>query len=429
MKMFLSAILGLLVVLFLVGFVPKILNQRHLDEMEKHTAGAIKTVHTVTATKAPMEETGFLPGNITARQFAVIYARVDGYLKSRLVDIGDHVNQGQLLAEIDTPTIDEEVAQAQANLAQAQAQLLSAQSTLKEAQAKDETAAAQVEKARADREYTGITATRWENMATKGAVSLQSRDEKTRADLAQIATLKAAVAQKKAAQDAVAAAAGQVKASAAEVVAKKASLSRYQAQQEFKFVRAPFEGVITVRKVDPGALITSGSQSSNLELFQLAKIDDLRIYINVPQTTAGYLRTGIKAAVVVPELPERKFEGEVTNISGGLDQETRTRQTEIHIDNRDHALLPGMYAKIHLSLERSEPWLQIDSNAVVPRDNTTEVVVVSDGTAHYRKIVIGRDFGDTVEVRAGLKLGDVVVVSPPVDLMDGEKVTVAAQSH
>lgn len=423
MRIFATIAVVLLLGLFVTGLVPRLLTNKELHKMQQQTVDAVPVVRTVTAEAAPFEETGFLPGNISAFQYATIFARVDGYLKSRLVDIGDHVKTGQLLAEIDAPTIDQEVSQSEADLEEAKASVISAKAKLGEAQAQADAATADVARAKADKEYAEVTATRWDRMSEKGAVSIQSRDEKRRAFASQTANLTASQSQKLAADQQVAAARSAVTVAQAQVLAKAAQVRRYKAQQTFKFVRAPFDGIITLRKVDPGALITAGSQSQSLELFQLAKIDDLRIYINCPQSVSRYLHTGAIANVSVPEFPEREFEGTITNISGGLDPQTRTRQTEIRIANEDHALLPGMYAQVHLKLERMEPWLRINSNVIVPRDNGTNAVVVKDGKAHYQKVMIGRDFGDTVEIKAGLNKGDVVVVSPPVDLRDGEAVS------
>jgi membrane fusion protein, multidrug efflux system len=422
MRIFVTIFSIVLLTVFFVGFVPRLLNQHELKTMQKETVESVPVVRTIEAIPAPFEEAGFLPGNISAFQYASINARVDGYLKSRLVDIGDHVKTGQLLAEIDTPTVDQEVAQAQADLAQAKAQQVSAEAAMREAQAKDQAAQAQIDRTQADKQYASITANRWENMANKGAVSLQSRDEKVRALAAQTANLSATQAEKLAADQQVAAAASQINVAKAEVIAKLASLKRYSAQQAFKFVRAPFEGIITLRKVDPGALITAGSQSQNLELFQLAKIDDLRIYVNVPQTVARYMQKGQPAKVSVPEFPERSFDGTITNISGALDPQTRTLQTEVRVVNSAHTLLPGMYARVNLTVQRPESWLRINSNAIVPLDNGENVVVIKDNKAHYRKVFLGRDFGDMVEIKAGLNAKDVVVVSPPVDLQEGETV-------
>ncbi len=414
-----GAIFALLLV---VGVLPRIWKNKELSKMAAETVGAIPPVRTVTAKVAPFDESGVLPGNIGAIQYATIYARVDGYLKSRLVDIGDHVKSGQLLAEIDTPTVDQELEQALADLAQARAQVVSSLANLKEAQAQDVAARAQVEKADADKEYAAVTARRWENMASRGAVTLQSRDEKVRALSAQIANLKAAQAQNKAADQAVEAARSEVDVARALVTAKLAVVKRFQVQKSFKYVTAPFDGVITLRKVDPGQLITAGSQSTALELFQMAQIDHLRIYVNAPQTVSRYLTSGLPADVLVPEFPERVFPGVITNVSGALDPETRTRQTEIHVDNPDHSLLPGMYAQVKITAPRVEPWIRIPSTAIVPRGDGMSVVVADGGKVHYQKVLIGRDFGDDVEIRDGLKGGQLVVVSPAVDLREGEAV-------
>jgi RND family efflux transporter MFP subunit len=210
--------------------------------------------------------------------------------------------------------------------------------------------------------------------------------------------------------------------SRANVVAKQAQLNKYKAQQSFKFVVAPFDGVIVNRKVDQGALITAGSQSTTQELFQLAKLDVLRTYVNVPQSLSRYLKPGQDAEVSVSSYPERTFTGKVTNVSGALDPQTRTRQTEIKIDNLDHSLLPGMYAQIKLTVERPENWVQVPSDAVIPRDNSLEVAVVRDGKAHYQKVVLGRDFGDMIEIKDGLADKEVVILSPADDLREGDPV-------
>lgn len=422
--MAIAAVVG---ALFLLGWIPRLENRRELNRMHATTTGAMPIVHTVLAESAAFDESGVLPGNIAAIQNANIYARVDGYLKRRLVDIGSVVKTGQLLAEIDTPTIDEELAQARADLAQARAQLIGAQSKLKEARAQLLAAEAQVEKSRADEEYASVTVKRWRNMASKGAVTLQSRDEKVRAYDAQTATLKAAQAQQQVAESAVGAAESQVEVAKALVVAKQASVGRFEAQQAFKRVVAPFDGVITARKVDPGALITAGSQTSSLELFQLAKIDVLRIYVNVPQTIAMFVHSGQVAQVTVPELPGRAFQGNITNVSGALDPNTRTRQIEARVENKDHALLPGMYAQVKITVQRKEPWIKVPSTALVPRAGGMYAAVVRVNKTSYQKVELGRDFGDLVEIKFGLQNNDEVIVSPPVDLREGEAVKTVRQ--
>lgn len=408
--------------LFAMGILPKLREEKILSKKEVEQASAIPVVSTVKVKLAPPEESAAMPGNIGAMQYATIYARVDGYLKDRVKDIGDSVTQGELIAEIDTPTIDEETAQALADLKQSQALVVSNKARLEEAKAQAQTAASQIEKAQADQSYAAITADRWKNMADKGAVSLQSRDEKNRALAAQNASLAEARSQKVAADSAVDTAASQVQVAQAGVLSRKAALDKYKAQQNFKYIRAPFDGVITVRKVDPGALITAGSQSANMELFQLAKLDVLRTYVDAPQGMARYLKPGLKAELTVPSFPGRIFVGTVTNVSGALDPTTRTRQTEIKIENPDHALLPGMYAQITLTTERADPWVRIPSGAVIPQGTDLIVYVVKDGKAHSQKVVIGRDFGDEIEIRAGLEAGSEVIISPPDDLRENDEV-------
>lgn len=415
----LAAIVG---ILFAIGVIPKLMDKRSLNEKEEQVASAVPVVSTVLAKTAPFNESATLPGNIGAMQFATIYARIDGYLTKRMVDIGDKVKQGQLLAEIDSPSADEDRSQAAADVAQSDAQVVSALATLKESKAQAEASAAQVTRAKADQAYAATTADRWNNMAKYGAVSLQSRDEKDRSLNSQNASVEAALAQKRAADQQVEASAAQVRVAKANVAAKQASLNKYKAQQGFKYVVAPFDGVIVSRKVDPGALITAGSQSTTQELFQLAKLDVLRSYVNVPQSLSRYLKPGAEAEITVSSYPERTFVGKVTNVSGALDPQTRTRQTEVKIDNFDHALLPGMYAQIKLTVQRPENWVQVPSNAVIPRGNNLEVAVVRDGKAHYQKVVLGRDFGDEVEIKDGLANNEVVIVGAADDLREGDPV-------
>jgi RND family efflux transporter MFP subunit len=408
--------------LFLIGFLPRMENKKDLKKTHEVTVGSVPIVQTVIAKRAPLKEEGNLPGNISAIQYVTINARVDGYLKSRLVDIGDWVKRGQLLAEIDTPTIDQELNQAKADLAESESQLESAKAKLKEAIAQDVAAKANILKSQANEEFAHITSDRWIAMATKGAVSLQSRDEKVRQYKDAVAQLQVSIAQEKASQAAVNSAEAEVGVSKSLVAARTASVARIAAQQNFKRVVAPFDGVITLRKVDPGSLISSGSQMPTLELFQLAKIDTLRIYVNVPQTFARFLLSGQKAEVFVPEMPDKIFEGTVTNIAGALDPSTRTRQTEVRIDNKNHELLPGMYAQVRVTVKREEEWITVPGTALVPKGDGTYVAVVKDDCVHFNKIEIGRDFGDSVEVKRGLAGGETVIVSPPIDLIDGEKV-------
>ncbi|MDQ5966653.1 MAG: Efflux transporter periplasmic adaptor subunit [Cyanobacteriota bacterium erpe_2018_sw_39hr_WHONDRS-SW48-000098_B_bin.30] len=409
-------------ILLTVGFLPRMARTKELDKMHTETAGAVPLVRTIIAKPAVETESLTLPGNIGAIQYTTIYARVDGYLRDRMVDIGDHVKTGQLLARIDTPTIDESLAQAKADLVRAQANVDKANADYKEAVAKQATAQAEIEKATGNVAYATVTATRWQNLVSRGAVSAQSRDEKVRLLEATSADLKANNSNLKAAEAQVLACKSQIAEAKANVVAKQAEVARITAEQNFQKVVAPFDGIITLRKIDPGALITKGSQSDSLELFQLAKIDRLRIYVNAPQRVARYLKKGMVAQVMVPEYPDGNYKGVVTNISGGLDPNTRTRQTEIQIDNKDHALLPGMYAEVILTGSREEKWITVPGTTIVTRPEGQYLLIAKDGKAHYQQVTIGRDFGSEVEIRTGLSGNEHVAVSPNDDIIQGEAV-------
>jgi len=422
----LAAVVG---VLFAIGKFPRIEQAQELKKMHSETVGAVPIVHIVIAHPAQSSESLLLPGNIGAILYTTIYARVDGYLKSRLVDIGDHVKKGQLLAVIDTPTVDEKLKQGIADWDEAKATLVSTEAQLKEAIAKEVHAQAEVERTKANLEYAAITAKRYIDLASRGAVSLQNRDEKVRFLKTQTADVQASEANDKAAQAQVAAARSQVVVAQAGVVAKLAAVQRLRFEQGFQKVLAPFDGVITLRKVDPGALITQGSQTNSLELFQMAKIDRLRIYVSVPQRVARYLKVGMGADIIVSEYPDGKFRGEVTNVSGALDPNTRTRQTEIQIANPDRALLPGMYAEVRLTGLREAPWIRVPGTTIVTRPQGQFVVIVENAKAHYQPVVIGRDYGDEIEIRTGLKGNEQVVVSPSDDLIEGEIVQAQAISH
>ena len=338
------------------------------------------------------------------------------------MDIGARVHEGQLLATMDTPELDEELKQAQADQAEAEAAFEQAKASLKETIATELKAEADLSRTKTNLDYSHVTAARWDNLAQRGAVSLQSRDEKIRAYNAEQANVTASGAEVKAAKSQVEASRAQVEVARAQVVAKKANVAKVAAKKAFQQVVAPFAGVITYRKVDAGDLISSGSTSNNHELFQLAKIDRLRIYINVPQTFARYLKTGFPAELQVSEYPERKFVGTITNVAGGLDPNSRTMQTEIQIDNKDEALMPGMYAQVTMVGRRTAPWLKIPGTTLVTKDQGQFVAIIDGENARYKEVQIGRDFGDEVEIVSGVQPGDKIIVNPPVDLIDGEKV-------
>jgi RND family efflux transporter MFP subunit len=416
------ALVGICLVLFFIGIVPRIQRSAELKQMHETTVGAVPVLHTVVAAAAPESEQIVLPANIAPIQYASIYARVDGYLKSRLVDIGDRVKTGQLLAVIDTPELDQQLNQAKADLAESVASLANARAQLKEAIAENATAIADVSKATTNLTYASTTNQRWQNLASRGAVSLQSRDEKYKSFEAASADVDAAKANQKATESKITAAESQVSVAKANILAKAAAVKKYESQVSFQRVTAPFDGVIMFRQVDPGALITAGSGNSQLELYKLAKIDTLRVYVNVPQRFARYLKAGQKADVTVPEYPGQHFMGLVSNVARGLDPATRTMQTEIQIPNQVHALYPGMYASIDLTGLREDPWIRIPGTGLIVRSKGLFVGLVKNGKFHYQPVTVGRDFGDAIEIKTGLQDGDLVAISPPDLLREGEEV-------
>jgi RND family efflux transporter MFP subunit len=332
-----------------------------------------------------------LPGNIQAATEAPILARADGYIRSRMVDIGDRVRAGQPLAEIEAPELDQQVDQAKANLEQARAAL-------------DQTVANQ-HQGKANEELARVTANRWTNLVGKGVVSRQENDQYQAQYQAQVANLESL-------EKAVAVARSNV--SAAE-----ANLGRLNEMQSYRVVKAPFDGVITLRNVDVGALVNTG----NTMLFRIAQTATLRTYVNVPQTNSSSIRVGQAAQLSVTNLPGRHFAGTVARTANSLDPTTRTLLVEVHVPNPDGALLPGMYAQVDLSTPRADPPLLVPSDAMIVRTEGTQVAVVRpDHTVHLQKIDVGRDYGDRIEVLGGLNSGDLIVQNPGDVAREGVKI-------
>ncbi len=364
--------------LLVVGLVPRL--QRHTElaaaVTEAKTRALPVNVVTVRRSSASTELT--LPGNIQAFQDTLIYARTTGYLRRWLAEIGDRVQEGQLLAEIESPEVDQELRQAQANLAQARAALLQAQANL---------------------ELARISALRWKNLVQLHAVSQQEAD-------VQQSTFEARKAD--------------VQATQATINSNQANVQRLLELQGFERVVAPFAGVITARNAEVGALITAGGSSTSQELFRIAQIDPLRIYVNVPQTFVTAIQVGQPAGIVVRELPQQPFPGTVTRTANALDPASRTLLTEVQLSNPEGRLLPGMYVQVQFASARPNPPLLVPANALVVRADGPQVALVSaEHTVHYQKIEVGRDDGNEVEVTAGLGDNDVVVANPTDDVREG----------
>lgn len=383
--------LVLLVVAFFAGYLP--LHRRTLliaDEAQQREQ-SLPRVPVVTVSRSSRESTLQLPGNIQAITEAPLLARADGYVKERLVDIGDHVRAGQKLAVIEAPELDEQVRQAQATVQQARAAV--------------DQATANLQQGRTDLELARVTAKRYADLVGNGSVSVQESDQyqaQYKSKIAAINALEQALA-------------GQQSG----VGAAEANVARLQNMQGYRTVAAPFDGVITVRNVDSGALVSSGSTL----LFRIAQTGTLRIYLNVPQTHASSVHVGNLASLTVSNLPGRKFSGSVVRTANALDPASRTLLVEVHVPNRDGVLLPGMYAQVELSTTRATPPLLVPSDALVISGAGTQVALVKPNhRIHMQSIVAGRDYGDRIEVVSGLREGDMIVSNPGDIMHEGTEV-------
>jgi len=301
------------------------------------------------------------------------------------------VKAGQPLVEIEAPELDQQVRQAQAAREQARAAV--------------EGALANLEQGKANMELARVSAQRYASLVTQGAVSRQENDvyqAQYHAQTASVNALEKAIAAQR-----------------SNVAAAEANLSRLESMSGYRLVKAPFAGVITLRNVDVGALVTTGSTL----LFRIAQMDTLRIYVNVPQSNASFIRQGQAASLRVSNLPGRTFAGAIARTASSLDPGSRTMLVEVHVANRDGALLPGMYAQVSLSNTRTNPPLLLPSDALVVRPDGTQVAVVqADHTVHLQKIQVGRDYGDRMEVVSGLQEGASVIPSPGDLAREGLKV-------
>ena len=384
-----------LAILGAVGMAPKLWREHQL-RASVDTAEATAPLFTV-AFPVPAPETTelVLPGSVQAVQETAIYARVDGYLKRRLVNIGDRVQSGQTLAEIDTPELDQQLYQVKATLAQSVAALEQARATLQH----NET----------QLDYNRTNLDRWRTMKDRNLVAQQDLDDR------QVLV--------KSGQADVDAARANVTAAEANVTANKANVERILFLQSFQKVRAPFSGVITVRNVDNGALIGAGSSSNNLPLFRMAQTDSLRIFVNVPQTFMAVLKPGLAVELTVREFPQRTFVAEIANIAGALDPASRTLLTEVRMRNDSGLLRPGMYADVKFQLTRSDPPLIVPASALIIRSGPPRVATVAAGDKVQFKIVqLGRDYGTSVEVVQGLDKKDRLLTAPSDDLQEGQTI-------
>jgi RND family efflux transporter MFP subunit len=310
-----------------------------------------------------------LPANTQAFIDTPIYARTSGYLRRWYADIGQHVKTGQVLAEIETPELDQQVQQAQSDLATAQANLQIAQ----------------------------ITAERWKRLLAKNAVSKQEADQATSDFSARQSALSSA----------------------------EANVRRLQQLQGFEKIYAPFDGVVTARNVDIGSLIQAGdSNSPRAELFHMAATDKLRLFVPVPEVYANNIRNGDRLGVTSDAAPNQKFMGTIVRNSDSIDITSRTLNVEVDVLNAEHKLLPGQYAFVHLPVPPSSASMTLPSNVLLFRAEGLQVGVVRDGHVQLVPVSIGHDYGATVEIIAGLTPQDQVILNPSDSLAQGQRVQV-----
>jgi RND family efflux transporter MFP subunit len=363
-----AVVAGLIFIAAAVGVTAvRIAERRTLAaETERLAVPTVAIIHP--KSESPQDEV-LLPANLQAFTESPIYARTNGYVRHWTKDIGSRVSKGELLAEIDTPEIDQELGQARAAREQAAAKLNIAKTS----------------------------AERWQNLRKSDSVSQQEADERN-------STLQQ----------------GQ-----ADLAAAEANVRRLEQLESFKHVYAPFSGVITKRNIDVGALINAGNGGTNRELFDIAQVDPLRVYVSVPQTYAPSIKPGMSAYISLNEFPDEKFEGKVTRSANAIDPATRTLTTEVDVPNPKGKLLPGSYAQIHLAMHVDGSRLTLPVNAVLFRGEGARTAVVDrDGRVRLKPLTIGRDYGINIEILSGLTAEDNVIINPADSLEEGQQVQV-----
>lgn len=376
-KWFSLIVVGVLILLGILAFfaISHAIHNRHeREDTAKAVQAGAATVQVVKPSRSPATFEFSLPGAAEALSTATLYARINGYLKQRLVDIGDRVETGQLLAVIDAPDIDAQLTQARAQLQQA----------------------------RAAKDIAQVTFNREKELLQQKVVSKQEYDQSE-------ATLNQAFAN---------------------VQAGEANVQNLTAQQGFERITAPFTGVITARFLDSGALIAGGGGSTAPSIYTEVQSDVLRVFIYVPQAYVTNINVGQEVEVTVNEFPQNVFKGKVTRTAGGLDPTARTMRTEIQLPSENGKLLPGMYLSTKFRVEQPEPALVVPANTLdIRREGPRVAVVDGQNKLRYRQVKLGRDFGKNLEIVDGLKGSENLVVNPTTDLLEGESVELAKEGQ
>ena len=358
---FAAAAFALLALVIYSGIHSRAVAESRLKQRTEEAA--IPTVAVVFPREGAPTQEIVLPGNTQAFSDAPIYARTSGYLRHWYFDIGAHVQKGQLLAEIETPEIDQQLQQAQADLDTAQANLNIAK----------------------------ITASRWQDLVTTGSVSQQETDQA----VSNLSAVKAAAE------------------------SSAANVRRLEQLQSFEKVYAPFDGIITARNTDIGALIDAGANTQPKELFHIAAIRTLRLYVAVPEVYSRAARSGAQAALTLDEFPGQTFHGTLARNANSIDIASRTLLVEVDVDNPTGQLLPGAYVFVHLKLPDETRSVTIPSNTLIFRKEGLQVGLVRDGKADLVPVKISRDYGNSVEIVSGLQPKDAVIVDPSDSLVAG----------
>jgi RND family efflux transporter MFP subunit len=384
--LWLFLILAVVVIAAIVfGVRPRLAREKMLAAASDAADEKQPVVNVVAVRRSPARSELELPGDLQAQVESPVFARADGYMRKRLVDIGDHVRAGQLLAEIETPELDQQLSQARANLAQSQASLRQYEAALVQA--------------RANLKLAEVTLARWKHLNDSGVVSKQDRDEKQAIFEVRQAEVSSAQANINAAQKAV--------------DANEANVRRLEEMKSFANVTAPFTGVVTARNVDIGTLINGGNGGPNREIVRIAQIDTMRIFVNVPQTYASLVRSGQTAELRVQELPGQVFQAKVSRTTNAVDANSRTMLAVLQTANSRGLLLPGMYAQVKFSFPGTKSALLVPGDAMTQgREGPRVAVAGPDHVVHFRRIHITHDYGTDLEVDSGVSEGDMVIVNP-----------------
>jgi RND family efflux transporter MFP subunit len=426
--LWIAALLAL-VVLLAIGIIPRI--QRYARAADTADAARV-SLPNVLVVKAKLTSGSSdleLPGNIQAINLASIYARTNGYVQERFVDIGTPVKAGQLLAVIASPEVDQELAQGRAAVEQARAALEQATANLAQAQAQVNQAKANIGQARANEEIAATTNERWTRLVDKGVLPKQQGDERRTTFNARQAETTAAIAAEATAEANVGSRTADISAARAAIDAQLANVRRLEQMQSFERVLAPFDGVVTERRIEKGDLISAGS-GSDRNLFSVAQSKTLRIQVTVPQNYAVDLQAGQDAEVTLRERSGEIFHGKIARTAESITAATRTLLTEVQVDNSAGRLLPGMYAEVKFTLARSHPVVLIPGSALVANAQGTRVAQVGpDRHVHLITVQAGRDLGTEVEVLSGLSGAEEVINNPPDNLAEGQQVNVVQSSQ